>query len=471
MNREMMYNLLRAGKIKGHTRIILEDTKGHRIIKEDHNMVTNALAKIFESNYHGIIDFHAFEPIKQLVGGVYLFWNQLTESADSIYPPSQNQNKLTANAGQTPHYTADPTRGNPNGMATVIDPANGRVKFVWDWSLEQGVGQISAAALTHQNFGDAGLYTSGDLPLAIGNTFEIEGVNRYTQESYGITYPELKALRFPLTITQIGTGLCVWVSGSTFKENTVRHPWVKPSLIEGCPTNSADNYTVLSTRTATLSRSFTEGYTMIAQDDSNYYVMERDSSVATRLYVDVVDKSDMTVTNLTLNITETLARPSAGNGMVNNGIVSGGFIYWVSGADSSTLVRIDMTTPANTVVLSSTVANPLNIKQQPVVLSDELIVGRNFLVNGDYIYPIASRLDSDRTRTNDWIETIAEYNETPFRFSMVNSDMGLSSRYVVSGGVLVPYLATVNNLAGDPVVKQNNQTMRCEYTLTFTEAI
>lgn len=469
MNNEMMYNLLRAGKIKGHTRIILEDTKGHRIIKEDHNMVTNALAKIFESNYHGIVDFHAFEPIKQLVGGVYLFWNQLTESADSIYPPSQNQNKLTANAGQTPHYTADPTRGNPNGMATVIDPANGRVKFVWDWSLEQGVGQISAAALTHQNFGDAGLYTSGDLPLAIGNTFEIEGVNRYTQESYGITYPELKALRFPLTITQIGTGLCVWVSGSTFKENTVRHPWVKPSLIEGCPTNSADNYTVLSTRTATLTRSFTEGYTLIAQDASNYYVMERDASVATRLYVDVVDKSDMTVTNLTLDITEALARPSAGNGMVNNGIVSGGFIYWVSGADATTLVRIDMTTPANTVVLSSTVANPLNIKQQPVVLSDELIVGRNFLVNGDYIYPIASRLDSDRK--NDWIETIAEYNETPFRFSMVNSDCGLSSRYVVSGGVLVPYLATVNNLEGDPVVKQNNQTMRCEYTLTFTEAV
>lgn len=469
MNREMMYNLLRAGKIKGHTRIILEDTNGHRIIKEDHNMVTNALAKIFESNYHGIVDFHAFEPIKQLVGGVYLFWNQLTESADSIYPPSQNQNKLTANAGQTPHYTADPTRGNPNGMATVIDAANGRVKFVWDWSLEQGVGQISAAALTHQNFGDAGLYTSGDLPLAIGNTFEIEGVNRYTQESYGITYPELKALRFPLTITQIGTGLCVWVSGSTFKENTVRHPWVKPALIEGCPTNSADNYTVLSTRTATLTRSFTEGYTLIAQDASNYYVMERDASVATRLYVDVVDKTDMTVTNLTLDITEALARPSAGNGMVNNGIVSGGFIYWVSGADATTLVRIDMTTPANTVVLSSTVANPLNIKQQPVVLSDELIVGRNFLVNGDYIYPIASRLDSNRT--NDWIETVAEYNETPFRFSMVNSNWGLSSRYVVSGGVLVPYLATVNNLEGDPVVKQNNQTMRCEYTLTFTEAV
>ena len=305
MNREMMYNLLRAGKIKGHTRIILEDTKGHRIIKEDHNMVTNALAKIFESNYHGIIDFHAFEPIKQLVGGVYLFWNQLTESADSIYPPSQNQNKLTANAGQTPHYTADPTRGNPNGMATVIDAANGRVKFVWDWSLEQGVGQISAAALTHQNFGDAGLYTSGDLPLAIGNTFEINNVNRFSELATGTGYDEIKSLRFPLTITSIGTGLCVWVSGSTFKENTVRHPWVKPSLIEGCPTNSADNYTVLSTRTATLTRSFTEGYTFVAQDDSNYYVMERDSSVATRLYVDVVDKSDMSVTNQTLNITET----------------------------------------------------------------------------------------------------------------------------------------------------------------------
>lgn len=469
MNREMMYNLLRAGKIKGHTRIILEDTKGHRIIKEDHNMVTNALAKIFESNYHGIVDFHAFEPIKQLVGGVYLFWNQLTESADFIYPPSQNQNKLTANAGQTPHYTADPTRGNPNGMATVIDPANGRVKFVWDWSLEQGVGQISAAALTHQNFGDAGLYPSGDLPLAIGNTFEINNVNRFSELATGTGYDEIKSLRFPLTITSIGTGLCVWVSGSTFKENTVRHPWVKPSLIEGCPTNSADNYTVLSTRTATLTRSFTEGYTFVAQDDSNYYVMERDSSVATKLYVDVVDKSDMTVTNLTLNITETLARPSANNGIINNGIVSGGFIYWVSGADSSTLVRIDMTTPANTDVLSSSVSEALNLKAQPIVLSDELIVGRNFFVNGDYIYPIASRLDTDATA--DSTETIAQYISSPFRFSMPNTVQNYSQRYLVSGGVLVPYLATVNNLEGDPVVKQNNQTMRCEYTLTFTEAV
>lgn len=469
MNKEMMYNLLRAGKIKGHTRIILEDTKGHRIIKEDHNMVTNALAKIFESNYHGIVDFHAFEPIKQLVGGVYLFWNQLTESADSIFPPSQNQNKLTANAGQTPHYTADPTRGNPNGAATVIDPANGRVKFVWDWSLEQGVGQISAVALTHQNFGDAGLYTSGDLPLAIGNTFTINNVNRFSEFATGTDYDEIKSLRFPLTITSIGTGLCVWVSGSTFKENTVRHPWVKPSLIEGCPTNSADNYAVLSTRTATLTRAFAGGYTFVAQDDSNYYVMERDSSVATRLYVDVVDKSDMTVTNLTLNITEGLARPSANNGIINNGIVSGGFIYWVSGADSSTLVRIDMTTPANTDVLSSSVGKALNLKAQPIVLSDELIVGRNFLVNGDYIYPIASRLDTDMTA--DSTETIAQYNSSPFLFSMPNTVMTYSSRYLVSGGVLVPYLATVNNLEGNPVAKQNTQTMRCEYTLTFTEAV
>ena len=244
---------------------------------------------------------------------------------------------------------------------------------------------------------------------------------------------------------------------------------MKPSLIEGCPTNSADNYTVLSTRTATLTRSFTEGYTFVAQDDSNYYVMERDSSVATKLYVDVIDKSDMTVTNLTLNITETLARPSANNGIINNGIVSAGFIYWVSGADSSTLVRIDMTTPANTDVLSSSVSEALNLKAQPIVLSDELIVGRNFFVNGDYIYPIASRLDTDATA--DSTETIAEYISSPFRFSMPNTVQNYSQRYLVSGGVLVPYLATVNNLEGDPVVKQNNQTMRCEYTLTFTEAV
>ena len=88
MNNEMMYNLLRAGKIKGHTRIILEDTKGHRIIKEDHNMVTNALAKIFESNYHGIVDFHAFDQAPPSLG-----FSRQEHWSGLPFPPPMHENE------------------------------------------------------------------------------------------------------------------------------------------------------------------------------------------------------------------------------------------------------------------------------------------------------------------------------------------------------------------------------------------
>lgn len=469
MKSEKMYNLLNAGKVKGKTRIILEDLNGHRIIIEDHNMMTAAIPKIFESNYHGIIDFHNFEPLRQLVGGIFLFRDPLTESANSIYPPSQVVNKLTANAGQTPHSTDDPTRGNPNGSATVIDQATGKIKFVWDWSLEQGIGEISAAALTHQNFGDCGLYPRGSIALAIGNTFSVSGVNTHTETNFGLYYDEEKSKRFPLSINTLGLGLCVWVSGSTFKENTVRHPWVKPSLIEGCATNNNGNYTILSTRTATLTRTFSSGYVMVGQDDDNYYIMERDSATATRLYCDVVSKSDFSVSGLVLNIAENLARPSVSNAIVNNGIVSGGYIYWISGTDSKTFVRINIVNPADTEILSSSMTDNISLRSSPVVLSDGLILGRNYLVNGDNIYPVLNRLTYDQN--TDWIEVISKYNNSPLVFSMPNTSAEYNARNITSGGVLVPYLATVNNLSGAPVRKNSTQTMRCEYELTFTEAV
>lgn len=469
MKNETMYNLLRAGKIKGKTRIILEDLNGHRTIKEDHNMITNALPKIFASNYHGIMDFHNYEPLRQLVGGVFLFWDPLTESANSIYPPSQVVNKLTANAGQTPHSTDDPTRGNPNGTATVIDPSTGKIKFVWDWLLEQGNGEISAAALTHSSFGDCGLYPRGSLPLEIGNTFEINGVNRFAQSSFGINYDEQKSKRFPVKINATGTGVTIWINGASFTENIVRHPWTKPSLIEAAATNDGDNYTILSTRTATLTRTFSSGYVIVGQDDDNYYIMERDFSTATRLYCDVVSKSDFSVSGQVFDIAENLARPSVSNAVVNNGIVSGGYIYWISGTDPKTFVRINMLTPADTDILTSTMTANIDIKSTAVVLSDGLILGRNFLVNGDYIYPVQTRLTPEQV--SGWTETISDYNGSPLKFTMPNAFEDYSTRYVISGGVLVPYLATVNNLSGAPVRKNSTQTMRCEYELTFTEAV
>ena len=95
---------LRTGKIEGRTRIILEDpATRRREIHEDKNMITNGLQKIFDTNPFGCMDFNSLMPLRSILGGVFLFWDELTESADNIFPPSQNTNKLTGHAGQTSH--------------------------------------------------------------------------------------------------------------------------------------------------------------------------------------------------------------------------------------------------------------------------------------------------------------------------------------------------------------------------------
>lgn len=471
MNNETMYNMLTAGKFKGRTRITLEDVRnGHRDVFEDHNMPTNALPKIFESDYLGCMDFYNLMPLRIMLGGIYLFWSSVSESGENCFPPAQDSNKLSFYAGGTAHSTANPYRGNPNGTATVIDPANGQIKLVWDWAIE-GTGQISAAALTHADFGDVGLTPDGTAALQKTYGFEVSGVNAYAPSTFGVGFDETKAVRFPIAIKDNGIGVAVWVSGTTFSEKLVRHPWVKPTLCESAAIGNADNYTVISTRTATLSRTFTSGYTIIAQDSANYYIMERDASTATTLYVNIVSKTDMSVTAQTISIAESLGRPAIAAEILFNGIVSNGFIYWPSGTDSKTFVKIDITTPANSIVLTSTLAGDAKLFAQPIILSNGLVIGRNWLINGDYLYPIAERRTYGDT-WETWDEAYPRYKNSPLVHNIPRPHYDTSGwdRRIVSGGVLVPYMATINNLQDAPITKNNNQTMRAEYTVTFTES-
>ena len=163
---DKFFDALRTGKIEGRTRITLYNpSTRRREIHEDKNMITNALQKIFNTNPFGAGDIYNLMSLRSLLGGCFLFWDELVEDADNIFPPAQNTNKLTGHAGQTTHSSASPTRGNPNGAASYVDAANGQVKFAWDFSLEQGNGQISAVSLVHPGAGDCGLYPDGSLPL------------------------------------------------------------------------------------------------------------------------------------------------------------------------------------------------------------------------------------------------------------------------------------------------------------------
>lgn len=463
---------LRTGKIEGRTRIILEDPATRkREIHEDKNMITNGLQKIFDTNPFGCMDFNSLMPLRSILGGVFLFWDELTESADNIFPPSQNTNKLTGHAGQTSHSSGSTTRGNPNGSASYIDAANGQVKFVWDFSLEQGNGQISAVSLVNPGAGDCGLYPDGSLPLlkTYGNAIKTDNITQTTSlAAYISPYDEILAKRLPVKINDNGTGVCLFLSGNTFKENIVRHPFVRPCLVESLPMNTDDNFTLVSTRSATLSRSYNWEYSFIGQDDNYYYVMERDSSTNTRLYLNIVSKSDFSVTAQTIDITgATLARTQISNNQVNNGIVSGGYIYWVSGADAKTFVRINIQTPADTTVLTSYLTSNIDLTMQPITRTAGLVLGNNFLINGDYVYPVSPRA----MRSGDDIypfSAMALYKNGPMIVQTGSSTRNYTYENFSRGGVLyLPALLSINNLQ-NPITKSNNRTMRVEYLLTLT---
>ena len=462
---------LRKGRIKGTTRIILEDiVTRRRIIREDSNMITSALQKVFDTNVNGMMDFYNMIPIKNILGGCFMFWDTLTEDAGNIFPPSQSTNKLTAHAGQNANTGSSTTRGNPNGVASYVDAANGQVRFAWDWPLECGNGQISCVCLTHPEAGDCGLYPDGSLPLLKTFGSVITDISQITPSAAGgTTYDEARSKIVPMYIDNNGEGRCVFVSGNTFKENVVRHPWVRTTLIEGVPFNNTDNYTIMSTRTATLSRSFTAEYFMIGQDDSYYYIMERDSSTNTKLYVNIVSKSDFSVSALTIDISgATLARPQLKMNCVNHGIVSCGYIYWPSAADAKTFVRINIQTPADTEVLTSYMTSNLSFLTQPISKTNGLILGRNFLINGDYVYPVLerSRRSGDTTNVSMVFDSSPIFNKSPMipQDSTAN-DTASYTRFSNGGVLYLPALYTINNLS-QPVTKTEQRTMRCEYTLT-----
>lgn len=458
---------MKMPKLKGRAIITLTDVKtGQRERFVNDNMVTDAVAKIFEMNYLGMSNFNAMMAIKQLFGGCFMFTQTLTESVNTIFPPNSTSNNLVARAGQTAHAsTPTDTRW---GHPVTPEITDDHIKFAWDWNQDEGNGTINSVCLTHQLAGDYGINCDGSASLLSNYSNIVQNVNFFSTNTLRddlFTRDRVKAM--PYAFDSDGNGLSLWLTSTELEEITVAHSFVKANLLENAVMYPYTNYRELSSRTATLSRTFDTSYTYLAQDASNYYVMERDSGSNTKVYIDVVAKSDMSVTALTLTISgATLARNSvAYNGAAKYaGIVSGGNVYWPSGSDAKTFVRISLSDAADVEELTSTLTNNLDFGQSPFNFSDGLVLGANFLINGQRVYPVARRaaLSGDYVR----FDMLASANGGPAAFRSGYAADGATYYASTQSGMLVlPYLATVNNLQTS-VQKSNSKTMRLEYVLT-----
>lgn len=454
--------------IEGRTKIILTDVEtGEQEIVEKKNMVTNAVADIFAKNVLGITQFteaNGMLPMWKLFGGVMCFENTLMADAYNIWPENETENPMVANAGQTPTAQTTGTRGNP--QTPEVD--ENKIKLIWNWPTTSGNGTISAVALTSARGGDCSLKPDGSTSMWHTITPGIYDVNAINVSSgIGRDYSRNTAIMAPMTIDEDGNGICVYQSGDSFEEIKVSHSFTSAKLIEPNTTWPIENYREISSRTATLSRSFTLNYTAIAQDDNFYYVMERDSSSTTTLYVNKVSKNDMTVTALTITISgATLARPQLFAMRLYSGIVSNDNIYWLSGDDNKTFVRINMTNQADVEVLTSAMTVACKCEYQAAfVINDGLILGNNFLINGSNVYPVTER----EYRLTDHGSEIRSFDSigvtgapTVYQSNWTGTDYG---RVTTGGLVFTNYLATIQNL-DSAITKTASRTMRIEYTLT-----
>lgn len=449
--------------LKGHTRLILDDGRKKKVVESD-NMVTNAVADILSKNYSALTDFSRLLPLKSLFGGVLLFAGNITEDADNYNPPNELVNGMTACAGQTAHSTANPYRGNPNGGETTVTDTS--IKMVWDWSTNQGIGPINCVCLCPSHLGDNGLKPFGTMancwtPIAVNNT---------VVSGSGVTSPTSRAdfLKYPISISSDGqTGKAIYWSGTTFEEITVRKDFWKFGIMRG-----PNDFQEVSSRSATT-RTFNKGH--IFEDDDYYYCYAITGAHAVQ--IDRISKADMTVTTMDLSNLggDSLYQGSFSWTALDRAIprfaYDGKYLY-LPNSTGNGFVGINPNNPADVLAISGTVSLGLSSYSsgsgtsygRPVVISEGLIYGDNYLLNGSALYPksiITIPYNTDSTPRDNY-QNVIRTGASVWDYPAVK--MGYYNRG--QGGILLEmFLSTINNLDSQ-VDKTSSQTMKVEYTLT-----
>ena len=141
--------------IKGHVQIELHNHKtGLKDRIEHENLVTNAVDKVISTMIGRGQAASSFMPLStNLLGGIMLFEDPLTNSATNISLPTSNT--VIGYAGQTTN-TSSRNMGSINSIES--GPVENGYMNVWDFSTSQANGTISAMSLTNYRVGLGSLW-------------------------------------------------------------------------------------------------------------------------------------------------------------------------------------------------------------------------------------------------------------------------------------------------------------------------
>lgn len=473
-------------KLHGHAKITLTNVKtGEQEIVEKNNTVTWALPAIFSKNVFGAKDYTQLSPLRDMLGGVFCFED--TFDATEAYMVADDQNKLVAHAGQTPHATANPYRGNPSALSGEVQDGKG-YRYIWDFSTNQGNGTISCLALVHKDMGDIGLKPTEALT---GKGLFLDITNKtktyLTANSPDTTFD--KMLHCALIVydsEEPNTGLHAYLSNANNNNKLILTEFECDFESQGI-NKTAGECTVLNTTEVTLTRTFVAKNSAVTMDvEGNIYVVTAGTSAGHSLYINKIDADDFTavteivITEQSMNLGyKSMAYNESDDNLtssicINWVCISDGYIYWVDDTYKN-FYKINLTNTADIVHLTSNLAENANMNRLGMFeASAGLIFGANFIINNDVVYPAYWGQENVKSVTQQE-STYYQYHVLRFltcetghyEWAYVYNTY-YDYRFRLCSGTPLSYLATNFELE-QPVTKSSDKTMQIEYTITLDE--
>ena len=465
-------------ELHGHTKITLTDidTGEEKIIESD-NIVTNAVKNFFQNPYLSNMIIENVLPVNNFFSGVLCFDSEIEEDADAYGVPSSNAAVLTAYAGDAAHTTADPLKGNPNAIESG-EVLNGKgYKFVWDFGTSQGNGTISTVCLTNKWLGNNGLFPWGpdnwvEHPL---NWLDLHRPSAayHVDATTENGWDRASAIRSPIFYdNETSEGIALYL-GNESQSDTLEIIRVGYDSTKFGLNKAANEFRELSSETVTLPAALNLTKTIAYVDDENFYFVSY--STSHQFSLTTVNRTTHESTKKLVNVpsTLTIANFTYAKYFSVHSLypVVNGKIYVRGNGSSDGLIIYDIESEDVTNIPGSLDSGYYS-HMAPIVISEDYIIGANYLVYGDGLYSLPNSYVNFLSITGTPARnTLAEYQVfdsifNGFAINLTNTTQGQRKYYGQNCPVFNPFFLSTINVLDTPVTKTASQTMKIEYTIS-----
>lgn len=444
----------------------------------EENMVTNAVNNLFGINPMAVLysvtdrydsaflwESNLLPICPNMIGGILLFPNPITENADNIYLSSANL--PVAYASNDVNATINTRRGSLN-LTESMALSNG-YKFVWEFTPSQGNGTIAAVGLTSKQGGANAYGSEADDTSAYFQIRKAQLPN--TIES------DLQDKLFRIVELDFENGLlyCIGFVDSTVIIWKFRIPVFDIGLNERLneTTLTLLDTTVLRPSTFCFQGSYTPCGDFLDGRDGYWYGFANSGNStgnATVLWIKI-KKSDLsftegswTLSNVTIPAVGSYKFGSGSPQRITRDIIRNGYLY-VPANDNTGIYKINLANSTDVTLISfgfTSIMRPLGgytSCENYLALIGDLIIGYDFQIDvNDNVIRTVGAIKFENMGT-----PLFQYKHFIFYWG---ANYSYRYRYAY---MLMPYLATINNLS-QAVVKNADKTMRITYTLTETES-